>query len=1165
MMLTLAGTSLRASWYPGDDVMLSVSDGDIFFIRGDWGIGTEGTYLDTYRWLGAQYPQVTEAPKLISRSYISSPGETYAFVAEDAETTIAGYPAFYIKNLSKNMYLAKDDSEGGNSSSAITLVASKAEACLWGFKPVSEMYEMAPEEAMQMFTLANNGSTVVYYNNNYDGNNDIYIPKVATFTDGTTWQSLIMATECGEEDALIDQLLDIYTQVEGYYPAEGGDAPGFFSAEVAEEFNAAYVECNIDDILDRPDYSVEMLRKARDRFEAIAIKILQGPEQLADGGYYYVISTYDWTVNPDDLRAIYESSNVAYWATLEPRNAEYIWQFHKVSEGQYTMQNFLTGMYVVTVTNNGSSTLGSADDKALTIASLGSGQFNLRMGSSTSNNMHCKGHSNGTGTSGSITGYPGGKSSQSSWRFRQVDQDIIDSLNASVERERIAMALHDSIEALVGEVSAEVKTAFEYEVTGEETDVTPLSEADFDSNAAMSAEHGYSWGNDGQGYGALIDNDVTTYFHTAWNTTKVASTSYDADGNPTGTPTVLHNLGMHLTQPVSTVAFLATSRQGNYNNPTKINVEVSEDGENWTTIFYGYDFYTPNHNTTPYVMGSFDLGGEYEYVRFANYANDRNKDGTHFFCISELRVYDGISLTSNCQASTIDRQVVADFLAAYSEANKYLDVYGPETIEAMEAAITNLLVEYEHFCGVFANPEALQTAIAAAQDVIANFRVGEGQVGLYPETASTVELEAAVAEGQDLLAAGNYTQAAVDAAAAKIAAAQQALEAQVILPNPEKWYMFQFANAEEYDALGYSEGDGILDRVCTVARTYADSAVVYYDDLSSLRMSAYMYAAPLDEVPSSDLYSFRFIPLEDGYAIQNKATGLFIQNLGWSASALLGAHPGLFKVAVLGQGFCVLESYDLATGEGREGGVNTLHFCNPAQWYQVRGWPDHKLATKSALKVIEMDDASEDDEMPWNYRNTTEGEAYVATYNANITDVENVELYTVVGEYQDEETGQWYVGLSSIYEAEAGQPVILRATSSVAAFRFGTTIAAMPQTAGGLVGVLDATTTEGDVIALLSNTEYQPRWTVVTGAQAISAGAGYLSGSLDMLTEDDLDGVDYSIAINKSLTGVQTVSGSGRVTNGSVLYDLSGRRMAGSAATLRPGLYILDSKKVLVP
>lgn len=1172
VLIAILGSAIqaKAAYVPSEDEVLSaVKNGDLFFIRGDFINGTSGETLAAPRWFGVQYPKMSDDFVLNCHESAINPGDGYVFTVEEAEGTVGEYAGFYLKNVETGMYVKKSNVEtGGTRDAKLLLTANKAEASVIAFRPANLMFENAPETAFQLITYAEDGATILLLNNNYDNQgNGTFYPRFATFTDGTTWFSLAPAVEGDEEEAVVNKLITLWFMVEEYYPLVGGEGPGTYSVELAEAFNKAFVECNVDDLFDQ-GATLQDLKDALARFEPLVVQVMAGPREL-ESGYYYVVSDMIWTVNPENLRAPYYNEGKLYWNTVDRNNPKFIWKLEKLEQkGMYSMYNYEAGMYVADFNNGGKM---SDEIVPVNIKHLGGSQFHLII---DNNPMHCNGHGGGVNTSGSITGWNEGLNSPSAWHFEAVPQETIDQLKEAVEKQQKVVELQQELVALLNEVSAKTKSAFEYEVPADAVNVTPLSGEDFNSNAAMSAEHGWSWGNDGQGYGALVDDDPNTFFHTDWSGKMITSSSYDDEGNPTGTPTQLHNLSMLLTQPVSNVTFEVTPRGGGlYNNPVKIDVAVSKDGVNWTDIFYGYDFFTPTkRNDEPYLMGPFDLGDSYQYVRFANHGNDRDKKG-HFFTFSELKVYEGVKLTETCQASTMDATVVSNFMQAYSGANKYAVDYTASDYDNIEAAIKNLQTAYAQFIGAFADPSALNESIAKAEEVINNFMIGNGQIGLYSDDADPTALNDAVASGKQVLVDGFYTQQQIADASKNIEDAIEDLNKNIIMPDPEKWYMFQFASDEEFETLKYGDGNGLQNFVCTVAQGYdaEEGMVVMPENLSDIRGNAGLYSAPMGVIENPDLYMFRFIPVEGGYVIQNKATGLYIQDLGWSAHAFVRNQAGLFKVAVLGAGFCVLESYNLYTGEGREPAVNTLHFANPAQYYEMRGWPDHALATKSCTKIIEME--SVDVSSIGNEYITLAKDNYMAAvYNAGIDQYENVTPYEVKGQYQDEE-GLWYVAMVPFETEtiEAGQPVVFLGTSEegVGSIHFDNTFTTTP-VEGALIGVLNATSIEEGLVATLSN-DGGTKWNTTNATSNypvnVAGGSAYLDATLLELTFDEVENMYdvVSILLTKTTTGIKSVVGS-TAQNSKVVYTVDGRRVAttDNLNGVKSGIYVVGGRKVYI-
>ena len=1198
---------------PGYDPITEVKDGDQFYIKGEYGVGNDGTPLNNYRWFGVQNPRIGDEDNLIVRAFDNNmdAGDAFVFTAEAAGSELNGHPAFYIKNNFTGKYLVKDETEteGNIRVAAINLTADKAEASLWAFAPVSEKVTAenanVPYEVLHMYTLSNDG-TVVYFNNNYaHPSTNTWNPRVATWTDGTTWCTLYPAEEeTDAEEAAINDLNEVYEQAKPYYPVTGGSEPGFYPEDEANAFNEAFENANVDDILMNEDYSgeqlIEQLIKAKEALEKALAPILLGPIPVKSGQYYYIVSAYgdgfgnsSWQ-DGQTKAILMGSANVPRWATLEEMNTSYIWLFTEMEDGNFSIKNLASDTYMQSITQSGTVPMGT-QEKAVKVVSLGQAQFNLTPVDGNQP-LHPAGHNEGAGTEGNIVGWGGGVNTQSAWFLRTVPQSILDELLPDVEKELELKRTQDELVARIYEIGAAAKPAFEYELSDEAEDVTPLSFEDFTSNAAMldgapeEERIGVSWGNDGTGYAALIDGNTDTYFHTKWsdNGAGIEWTAYVYDENNNRVPaegatrTKLHNLGMKLAKPVSEVTFEVSPRDGVYNNPTKVNVEVSEDGIYWQTIIYGYDFFKSTTKVDePYLIGPFQLGGTYQYVRFANYMNDRQKNGP-FFTFSELKAYVGARLTATCQASTMDQKVVSEFLAAYSHANQYADVVTYEDLEAIKEALASLNEAYEAFLNEFADPTPLQEAIAQGNNVVNTYIAGSGQIGLYDGSLTTGDLEDAIAKGQDLLDAGYYNKTAVTDATNAITAEIDKLAATIIMPEEGKWYQLKFASAEEYATYNFTDGAGLVDRVAAVAeighapQTETDEegneitipgSVDLYPYADEIREGARFYTVEPDQLSGEDvsLSYFRFISVGDSaYVIQNMGTGLYIPYLPYSSMAYFNSEPGLFKVDVLGAGFVTLSSYNLYDGTCRLNNdnpdANTLHFSNPAQNFEVRGWPDHALGTKSSIKIIEVADGGEANPMR---RDLYEEEAYGVTFNTDITNFNNVYAYSVLGTYEEDDLQ--YIGLKEIETLAAGEPAILVGGNDVAEFSFGTTFANKLTVKDGIAGTFaNLTLKKEDDAAVIGfdEEEFVPVVNSVEFDTNVNGHTAYIVPStLATISASD---ADLSILFKNTKVGIKGLSATAKAHD---IYNLSGQRVGSTANVekLNRGIYVINGRKVLIP
>ena len=192
--------------------------------------------------------------------------------------------------------------------------------------------------------------------------------------------------------------------------------------------------------------------------------------------------------------------------------------------------------------------------------------------------------------------------------------------------------MKDSLQNLNSEISTLLKNSIDVDSTAA-VDVTPTLAAEmesnfesFFSNAGMSVEHGYSYGNDGSGFLGLIDGDPSTFFHTTYGT-QPSWSNYTDVGVGYGYQTTKHNLGCKMTQAVNNVFFIWQNRNTYSDAPKKFDLEASNDGESWTPIFYDYNLYDIPGNGGIMNIGPINLGGNYQYIRFSTAGCSR---GTFF-------------------------------------------------------------------------------------------------------------------------------------------------------------------------------------------------------------------------------------------------------------------------------------------------------------------------------------------------------------------------------------------------------------------------------------------------------------------------------------------------------------------------------------------------------
>ena len=954
----------------------------------------------------------------------------------------------------------------------------------------------------------------------------------------------------------------------------------------------------VDESLYGP-YVAEMERKLE---EAKAIENFPPKD-----GYYRIISAYTPWQDKSEWRAVYADENVVKWSPYAGHESDpsYIWHITRKDDGKYRIQSLSEGMLFTSCINNGAATLSLDEDFGADIFDLGMGQVNISVGSATNggNYIHPKEWSQGVG--GPVTGFPGGRNSQSAWQLVPANEaeygPYVAAMEERLENAKQLSSIQSELIAKIKEIGTATKPAFEYEIPSSAKDVTPTNYSDFWSNAAMldgaptEAEktHTYSWGNDGQGYAALIDENYDTYFHTCWTAAaaNIKWSAYTLDGQPAegATPTTLHNLGMKLTQPVTNVAFQVNARKGNnsYNNPVKIDVEVSNDGIHWTTIFYGYDFFKPQPSyDNPYLMGPFELGGSYQYVRFANYANDRNANGSRFFCFSELKVYEGAQLSSTCQASTMDQTIVNNFLQAYSQANRYADIVTIDEVNDMRTALNRLQAAYEAFTGNFANPEELLATLTDAGKVIDGYKAGDDMLGQYDGSVDINDLKEAVNDATSMLAAGYYTKDQLEEAQERINEEMARLETTRVQPEADNWYQLVFPSLEEYDEnpdwsktdAEYNVGDtgdmslALYSRVASIMNGNDSTP---FDDIEALYESNGLRVYSVHEELISDnpeVSYFRFIPVEEGkYVLQNKATGLYIGNLGHGSQIALTSTPGTFTIKYLGKGCCLLVSEDYWSGESSG---QSIHFA----WNygnSVMGWGDTTIGSKSSIHVRKVEGETGDATL---HRSASPDAAFAMSLIGGVKEVEGGEVYVPVGIYvddEDEDNPISYIGMKQLSPirdllVRPGQPVVVLPEAETVTFTMTRTLTKDALWEHGLRGTFQriGAAEAGSAVLVFDKNEGDNCFRVIGGAVQYSVDA--YGAYLTLQDKNDLPILEYQndydfwIVVRGQLkgTGIRSLTVAPDLRG--TVYDLKGRNMGTSLSNLKRGLYIVNGKKILV-
>ncbi len=198
-----------------------------------------------------------------------------------------------------------------------------------------------------------------------------------------------------------------------------GDNPGFYSATTANPAITAGQAA-----LDNASATYSELQTALEGLEALTINMPK------EGVLYQLVSAFpNYETNQGVKKAMCITSatinNVATkvtgWNTLDETDPQFFWRFTANGSG-YSVQNSSDDSYMTTWSNN-KQPLGETA-VAISLASLGNGQFNIKNGGSV---MHTEGHNNGNGASGPIVSWGGDLNSCSAWYI--VEAEVKTSAN----------------------------------------------------------------------------------------------------------------------------------------------------------------------------------------------------------------------------------------------------------------------------------------------------------------------------------------------------------------------------------------------------------------------------------------------------------------------------------------------------------------------------------------------------------------------------------------------------------------------------------------------------------------------------------------------------------------------------------------------------------------
>lgn len=926
-----------------------------------------------------------------------------------------------------------------------------------------------------------------------------------------------------------------------------GTEPGCYDeAAVTAFFDAIDAAAGIDNE-DPENITVEMLnaatKKMNDAYEAmIASKVVY---QVANGYYRFRTGMQYNDGNPKYLACLPSSTAgtyVGYWYTPTDAEDNYINIFKVAKSGDnYDIMNvaYSTRFSGPTATS-GQALLTTTSTELVAIDGVSAEYVNMRLASKDANAtfyFHQGSHNAGAGTQGYVVGwstsYSNGTPGPTEWVLEPVSDSEVESARMEYEAFKAHQQLVNDYNSLLSTAAAELPKTQD----GCEGDALITDAEQFSSPFSDSQE--------GLDFGALIDDNPATYWHSDWHA-----------GNQ---PNHSHYLQVDLSQAEYTLARLTITRRPVANDHVTVwGVYGSNDpeaaDEDWTQLI---KLYTPFGNNTETLSGLVFDGKGYKYLRFYidGTTNNRGYGHASFFQLYAVESLDGTVYASIGETAA----QLADVIAA--QQNLTSDELTQEHFDALKSA-------YDAFHAKFSDPTEMRNLIKQAEEFAAGIVTGDNP-GQWSDDSSVNALNGTIVAAKLYDETGNYDPAKTADFVSTLTAQMETIKAAANPVKPDTWYRFRFGTQEEFIEGGWDlvAGDG-TDTDAELWGKYVavgqyDGSAVEPIDLMNVRMGTRLFFLDSSDISDEDMSLFRFVECGDkGYMLQNKATGLFLKAAGTSGSVTLSIIPSFFTTSALGYGQNLIAAKDMA------GNAQSYLHAQVSQNTLVT-WNATNVGSRSGLYIEEVGSASGFDGSEF-AMDIMPGRFYSFCYPVDLSTTEGKMLTVSSAEGTT-------VNLTTVNQAAAGEPFIYlfgelsdySADNSpeVVVFKHGMDIADEPKTDGAIKGTYVAKKVGAGFILVDANNPTIMSVTRDLLGDAVDAYSAYIQS-----TESLPYSADITVVIDGEtvIDGVHDLSATlNSVYRKGEIFTLDGRRVSSNgniddARRLGRGIYIINGVKVAV-
>lgn len=888
-----------------------------------------------------------------------------SFVLESADGMLKGYPYYYLKNEVTGLYLDYEfiDGDGGSISGSLPndliiecrlvytsnikeaaafAIAPSQKAVHWGVYAYPNEWQLPESDKLNILTRCNEYLKSPAY---LSLNQAFEEPFAAHYTDCGSWFEVFkLSTET-------DYVVDLKTLLEQASEQKfvAGYNWGDYTPDLVAEFENCKDEASVL-VSDENADPLECERVYHELRSAWDNLVASGPKQLTPG-YYRIVSSYPAFKETQGVeKAMYATDEgEVKWKTYSREDPTMGWEFLKNEDGSWSLKNLGTQQYVFANGPLGSKYVTSFDGEghSIELKLLENKDFNISY-----KDMPAM-HTSARGTEGNVVAWDGGSLSGSAWYIRPLGADTAVSFSHMGVLAKKKVELTNLIDSAQEKYNRGWNATID---TLSEHWLMTIDDYHADSMIVFSNADHNSWNPepDGVGYIGLLDNDPYTFWHSCWQ----------------NIPDEKPFLQFKLNKPVQQFAVFLNRRINQPNQATQLDFYVSKDttdANGW--IMVGSVRGLPSQTNysdlnLTYQSDPIYLQDSYQFIRvywkssngFTHFA------GFHFQNVERQANSLNYKEAIKGQADVLKEALLRAYLVLKNKQS---------TLEDLSFAYDRLDAAYKEYNQLLPDATALKAYIEEVKEVY-NTSVSEetytNVTKIYPDPgtyneADREQLKLVIEDVEESLNRFEkdftYSQSDIDNLM------QQLKDAFLSFKNKQRWIIaadsenagvwYHIAASQRYFDITGKEQDRYLDQE-TMEVKYVRHGMLYIKPENDLMKGAALHVGTIEEMNANgvtdlDYATWRFINVGDtAYAIQNKATGLFVSDnkAGGATRTQLSINPIFFKLDEIGYGTFTLNGYDMS-GQNR----NYLHVQTLEQLVCL--WTSHDLGWGSCWDIYTTD------------------------------------------------------------------------------------------------------------------------------------------------------------------------------------------------------------------